>query len=105
MSEIFKVGEIAELQNMPHPFQHINGEEVEILEGLMPRSMVKVTGNVELELCYLIDFMGQRFHRGLPLGIQPQYLKKRKGYEVSEEDRNAVASWEKVGWNPHKEVA
>lgn len=67
----FSIGEIAILKGLPEPFDHMNGQECEVLDSLKPRHVVDIHGSKTINQSYKIDF------RGLCCAALPCNLKKK----------------------------
>ncbi len=54
----FKIGEIAILQNLAHPFACANGDDCEIVDGMHPRNVIDILATVDVAETYLVKYRG-----------------------------------------------
>jgi hypothetical protein len=96
MSKPFKVGDIAILQHGRN-YPELDGEEVEIIEGLAVRT-ISVQGKKVFAACYRIVLVnkpmpeGHRWFHSEPHQLRPKRPPRRAIDEV--------VRWESVGWMP-----
>lgn len=97
---MFKVGEIAELRDIPFPMSRLNGEECEVIAPLEPRVVRNLLRVEELMVCYVI-----RLRDGHVCAAIPSQLKKKKNPpEADASERNSIVSWEDCAWKPAEEL-
>lgn len=90
MSEQFKVGEIATLQNIVGLMSVFNGQDCEVTCGLTEREMPIV--KVRLAV-YTVDVPGWG-----KTYVLPEWLKKKR--PPQQDDANKVVSWDECAWKP-----
>lgn len=96
MSEQFKVGEIAIIQNSIN-YPQLDGEEVEILAGLELREAL-IQGEVVKAECYLVILIGKLGPDGHSIFHSMPHQLRRKRPPRREID--TTVSWSECAWEP-----
>lgn len=76
----FKAGDIAIFQNLPFPFEFLNGEECEVLEPLQEHNVMDILGVRDTVPCYKV------LHRSRNVGVLPEQLRHKKPPESSDSE-------------------
>jgi len=95
VENVFEIGEIAILQNIPSPFAFMNGEECEITGPLEVRTVQDIRDNMGLVSGYRISYRGN-------VGVVcPENLRKKKlPPENRDTEFGVKVEWSDCAWNP-----
>lgn len=92
---VFKIGEIAILQNIPSPFTFMNGEECEIDGALQTRNVRDIYGNTGVVHGYRIKFRDQ-----IGVVCADNLRKKKLPPETKDTEFGVKVNWQDCAWNP-----
>lgn len=97
---LFRVGEIAILQNIEGVMSYMNGIDVEVVSGLGLHPCIDLDGCKGFIITYIVQYEDKRF------AVVPIQLRKKKPeIDQDELDGCAPATWDGCAWKPYLETA